>query len=77
MNLVTDAAILGTKSDGVLLVARAGVTDRAALRYAMDQLEAVHAPVLGTILNDVDQRKGRYYGSYVADGAGYYAAAEP
>jgi tyrosine-protein kinase Etk/Wzc len=74
LNLVTDAAVLGTNVDGVIVVARAGVTERGALQYALEQLRAVRAPVLGTLLNDLDVRKDRYYGSYV--GAGYYAAAE-
>ncbi len=64
LNLVTDAALLGTQADGVIVVARAGVTERGALRHTLDQLQAVRAPVLGAILNDVDQRKDRYYGGY-------------
>ncbi|MBX6363107.1 MAG: polysaccharide biosynthesis tyrosine autokinase [Gemmatimonadetes bacterium] len=64
LNLVTDAAVLGTSVDGVVLVARAGVTERGALHYALEQLAAVRAPVLGTVLNDIDERRGRYYGSY-------------
>lgn len=73
MNLVTDAALLGTRADGVIVVARSGVTDRGALAYAMQQLAAVRAPVLGAVLNDVDERKERYYGSY-GGASGYYAA---
>lgn len=66
LNVVTDAALLGTNSDGVVVVARAGVTERAGVVYAIEQLRAVRAPVLGSVLNDVDARKDRYYGSYVA-----------
>ena len=68
LNLVTDAAILGTEADGVLLVARAGRTERDAIAYAMDQLRRIRAPVLGTVLNDVDVRQARFYGSSY----GYY-----
>ncbi|HET9983735.1 MAG TPA: polysaccharide biosynthesis tyrosine autokinase [Longimicrobiales bacterium] len=64
LNLVTDAAVLGTNVDGVVVVARAGVTERGALHYALEQLTAVRAPVLGTVLNDIDARSGRYYGAY-------------
>ncbi len=64
LNVVTDAAVLGTNADGVIVVARAGVTDRGALEYAMDQLRAVRAPVLGSVLNDIDQKRDRYYGHY-------------
>lgn len=71
LNLVTDAAVLGASADGVVLVARAGSTERGALRYAQEQLEAVRAPIAGVVLNDVDYTgRGRYYGS--GYGYGYY-----
>jgi Mrp family chromosome partitioning ATPase len=63
---VTDAALLGTNADAVILVARAGVTDRNALHYALEQIRAVRAPLLGTVLNDVDARKDQYYGAYTS-----------
>jgi capsular exopolysaccharide synthesis family protein len=66
LNVVTDAALLGVHADGVILVARAGVTDRHALHFALEQIRAVRAPLLGTVLNDVDGRKDSYYGSYAA-----------
>jgi capsular exopolysaccharide synthesis family protein len=74
LNLVTDAALLGTHADGVVLVARSGVTDRAAFEYALGQLEAVRAPVLGTVLNDVDVKKEQYYGGGYAAASSYYGA---
>ncbi|MCA9737516.1 MAG: polysaccharide biosynthesis tyrosine autokinase [Gemmatimonadota bacterium] len=68
LNVVTDAAVLGTLADGVILIARAGATARESLRFATDQLRAVQAPVSGVVLNDVDlSGRDRYYGS----GAGY------
>lgn len=72
LNVVTDAAVLGAHTDGVVLVVRAGVTDRAAVRYALDQLNAVRARVLGSVLNDVDVKRERYYGSELA--GTYYEA---
>ena len=63
LNLVTDAAILGTRADGVILVARAGVTEEGPLEYAVEQLESVRAPLLGTVLNGMDEKKRDYYGS--------------
>jgi len=65
LTVVTDAAVLGTNSDGVLLVARANQTERGALTYAVEQLHNVRAPILGTVLNDVDfRRDSRYSSSY-------------
>ena len=71
LNVVTDAAIVGTRVDGVILVARANTTEKGALAYAADQLRKVRAPVVGAVLNDLDHRRdSRYskgYGKY-----GYY-----
>jgi capsular exopolysaccharide synthesis family protein len=72
LNVVTDAAIIGSRVDGVVLVARAGITDRDAYRYALEQLGAVHARVLGCVLNDVDAKTEGYYGKR---GAAYYTSA--
>ncbi len=68
LNLVTDAGILGTKADGVVLIARADMTDRMGLAYAADQLRGIRATLLGTVLNDFDVRHGYAYGGY---GYGY------
>jgi tyrosine-protein kinase Etk/Wzc len=64
LNVVTDAAVLGTVADGVVLVARAGTTEKTGLMYAAEQLANVHAPLLGAVLNDVDFESNRYYGMY-------------
>ena len=67
---VTDAAVLSTMVDGTILVVRMGATARQAVRRALGQLHAVHARVLGAVMNDVDLRKSSYYGGY---GYAYYA----
>jgi len=76
VNSVVDAAILTRHCDGVLLVARAGVTGRDALVFAMEQLRIVRAPIIGAVLNDVDLRRdagvdGAYaaYGRYPSGSA--------
>ena len=61
-NLVTDAAVLGKLSDTTILVARANVTDQRALRHAASQLQFLHVPVAGVVLNDVDTSASSYYG---------------
>jgi non-specific protein-tyrosine kinase len=50
---VTDAAVLGSKMDGVLLVVSAGKTRREHAVRAKRQLEKVNAKVLGVVLNNV------------------------
>jgi tyrosine-protein kinase Etk/Wzc len=64
LNVVTDAAVLGTVADGVVLIARAGVTEKLGLMFAVEQLRNVRAPLLGAVLNDVDFESNRYYGIY-------------
>jgi capsular exopolysaccharide synthesis family protein len=72
LNVVTDAALLGTRTDGVVLVARAGVTEQESLEFAVSQIERVRALLLGTVLNGVDERRQLYYGVKGAGGHGYF-----
>jgi capsular exopolysaccharide synthesis family protein len=64
-----DSAILGRLSDGVLLVVRAGRTDRGAARQSLSQLRTVGARVLGGVLNDPESLLESYGAHY----SGYYA----
>ncbi|MEA3377249.1 MAG: CpsD/CapB family tyrosine-protein kinase [Anaerolineae bacterium] len=49
---VTDAAVLGTKVDGVLLVVAAGRTRRDHAERAKELLERVHVRILGAVLDE-------------------------
>ncbi|MDY7077832.1 MAG: CpsD/CapB family tyrosine-protein kinase [Chloroflexota bacterium] len=49
---VTDATVLGTKVDGVLLVICAGRTRREHAQRARELLERVHVRIVGAVLND-------------------------
>lgn len=70
----SDAAILGRLADGVLLVVRAGHTDRGAAAQALHQLRVVGARVLGAVLNDPDEKVPSYGGYYQYDYYGSEAA---
>ncbi|WP_018504682.1 polysaccharide biosynthesis tyrosine autokinase [Parafrankia discariae] len=63
---VTDAAVLSTRVDGTLLVARVGRTRREQLRRAAEALRAVDARMIGTVLNMVPMKglNAHYYGRY-------------
>ena len=64
---LADASILGALVDAVLLVVRAGQTDRGAAQEAAVQLAAVGATILGTVLNDPRGEAPeylRYYATY-------------
>ncbi|MBN1657136.1 MAG: CpsD/CapB family tyrosine-protein kinase [Anaerolineae bacterium] len=51
---VTDAAVLATKVDGVLLVISAGKTRREGARTAIQRLEQINARLVGTVLTNVE-----------------------
>ena len=64
---VSDATELGARVDGVLLVVRCDVTAGGGLSRALSTMKAVHAKVVGIVLNDLDIRKrfgGRSYDYY-------------
>lgn len=61
---VTDAQILSTMADGVLLVASSGEVEREALIRAKDLLQRVNANILGVVLNKVEVKGRRGYGYY-------------
>jgi len=74
---VTDPAIIGSATDGVVLVLRAGHTTKEAGLYARRHLADAGARILGLVINQTDRKGGRYgYGySYYAPYGRYYRAA--
>jgi len=61
---VTDATVLGTNVDGVILVLRAGETEEAAAQRAVEMFKQVQARVAGAVLNGVEKTRDRYYRYY-------------
>ncbi|HEX9074315.1 MAG TPA: CpsD/CapB family tyrosine-protein kinase [Anaerolineae bacterium] len=57
---VTDAAVLASKVDAVLLVVSAGKTKREHARKARALLEKVNARLIGTVLNNVKGETSLY-----------------
>ncbi len=55
---VTDAAVLSTKVDGVLLVISAGKTRREYARTAVQRLEQINARLVGAVLTNVQVGAG-------------------
>ncbi|MGH9522537.1 MAG: GumC family protein [Terriglobales bacterium] len=70
---VTDAVLLSTEADAVLLVIRAGQTAQPALRRTRDLLNLVNARVVGVVVNAFDLHSNgyRYYNTYYS-GYGKY-----
>ena len=70
--VVTDAQILASVVDGVIVLGKAGKTTKDALARARRQLDAVEAHVVGALLNGVnltDRSAGYYYDYYGRYGA--------
>ncbi len=67
VNAVSDALVMASRVDGVLLVAKSKRTTSEALRTAYRSLSNVDAPIIGTVLNDMQRGsfgyyyRGRYY----------------
>ena len=64
LQAVTDAQILSTKSDGIILVVRAYSTKRESVLQAKGLIEKVGGKILGTVLNGVENSRGKYYYYY-------------
>jgi polysaccharide biosynthesis transport protein len=59
---ITDATILSSLVDGVIMVVECEATTRAALNRACRVIEHSGGKILGTVLNKVDTRRDGYYG---------------
>ena len=77
---VTDALVLSSMMDGVILVVQAGKTSLQAAQQAKKSLLDVGAKVFGVVLNDVDlehKQYGGYYRQYYYYRSGYGYGDEP
>ncbi len=61
LELVSDGERIGNLCDGALLVVRGGVTPTIMLKHSVQQLEAAGCPLLGIVLNRVNDPKRPYY----------------
>lgn len=69
---VTDAQVLSTLCQGVILVASYGSTQKVGLVRAKDLLKKVEANILGVVINKVHEKTdhyyyGKYYNSYYTE----------
>lgn len=69
---VTDAAIISTIADGMLLVIETGKAAEGQVEYARESLDKVNANVIGAVLNKMPIRKGRYGGYGYIQAYSYY-----
>ncbi|UCG11165.1 MAG: DUF4388 domain-containing protein, partial [Deltaproteobacteria bacterium] len=74
---MSDAAILTPLCDGVIMIMRAGYTNLRDIKRGKEQLDAVQAPIIGTVLNMLDMKKDPYYGRNAYKYGYYYDKQEP
>ena len=61
INLVVDAAVVAPLCDGIVMVVSSGNVPYRLAQGALDQLQATGCPILGAVLNMVDQKNEKYY----------------
>ena len=62
--VVSDASVLASKVDGVILVVQPGKTHADSIRACLEQLSRVEARLLGIVFNRIPRNRGYYYGGY-------------
>lgn len=74
----TDASILSTFCDGVILVVHGGRSSRAVVRRAKQQLLDIGANIFGVVLNNVkiESKSNYYYSEYYSGHYDYYGSDE-
>ncbi len=74
LGLVSDGERIGNICDGAILCVRGGYTSKSVVRESIRQLERAGCPLLGIVLNRVDNSKGGYYHKYYGKKyGGYYS----
>ena len=76
LELVSDGEKIGNLCDGAILCVRSATTPKGVVRESVRQLERAGCPLLGIVLNRVEETKGGYgkygkYGHYGKYGAYY------
>ncbi len=67
VTVISDAVVLASRMDGVLIVFRSGKTRWENARNALSALKQVHARVLGAVLNGTGAKSQDYYYRYRTD----------
>ena len=62
--LASDALLIAPKTDGVLLIVKAGLMNREAIKKSIDHLRRAQANLIGVALNEVDFKRADYYKYY-------------
>jgi capsular exopolysaccharide synthesis family protein len=68
----TDALLLASQIDGVVLLVKAGATDRKMVKKVVEQIKNSQANLIGIVLNQVNIEKEGYYKYYNKYYSKYY-----
>lgn len=64
LGVVVDAAIVSQHCDGSIFVITAGEIHRRMAQEVASKLKAARCPVMGVVLNKIDEKKNGYYNYY-------------
>ncbi len=76
MGIVSDGQFIAAKCDGCILVVRAHSTSRVDVKNSLQQLKTVDCPLLGVVLNRVENGKSKGYYSKTYYNT-YYSSSKP
>jgi len=76
---VTDASMISQEIDAMVMVVKAGETDREAFRRAVKSLIGIQVPLAGVVVNGISRRTSKdtyyyYYQYYQHYYGGYYGS---
>jgi capsular exopolysaccharide synthesis family protein len=63
-----DALIIAKHADGLILVVRAGKTQKHSLKVALENIQTSDTKLLGLIINDINEKSSNYYYYYYQEG---------
>ncbi len=61
---VSDAVVLGSVADGILITVRAAYTKRDALQKSIGRLSSIYEKIIGVVINAIPIGAGGYYSHY-------------
>lgn len=64
INVVTDSVVIATKTDGIVMVLRHGVTTHDEVKKALSSIEFSNVKLLGTVVNGVKYTGKKYKSKY-------------
>lgn len=64
VNCATDASLIASNCYGTILVVPQGIADKNSFEHALQQLNQVHAKILGFVMNRSEIKKSAGYGGY-------------